>query len=70
MFSGMRAVYAKLKINLAWPKALDTLVAYSLAFPWLFIVRKHLHVQVHCALCTVDSAQSTHQLEIKTIFEL
>ena len=25
-------------------KALDTLVAYSLAFPWLFIVRKHLHV--------------------------
>ena len=25
-------------------KALDTLVAYSLAFPWLVIVRKHMHV--------------------------
>ena len=45
-------------------KALDTLVAYSLAFPWLFIVRKHLHVQVHCALCTVRRPVIKHHANV------
>ena len=49
---------------LRWHKALDTLVAYLLAFPWLFIVQKHRTCAGTSFLflideCFVHSAQCT-----------